>query len=1062
MQSVNALLRSCPSLPVITALAFSFFFIPFFTNASNATQSDFNGDGFGDILYRDTDNLTWRLDLMSGATVISSIEMSSMSSCCGWLFNGSGDFDGDGNHDVIIRNTTSGAWYIYNIDSGSVIGRGYVAIEDATIVGVQAVADFNLDGNADVLLRNEETGEWTMTLLNNRTIVQEYTPNMSTVLSWSVVDAKDYDSNGSPDILIRNSTSGAWYVYLYSGLDITSRGYITTVLPSDLDEQVQGVADFDGDGANDLLLRNLATNAWSIAFMNGLAPKSLSSIGINSSSSWEFNAANDFDNDGYADISLRNPSSGAIYIYFMNGTTILSEGSASATITNTLQATSLIPVSAPNTDVVESENNVPVANAGEDQSVNTGVTVTLDGSASSDSDAGDILSYSWSLSVPSESASTLSKSNTVNPTFVPDVAGSYAATLVVNDGTDNSQSDTVSITATAPTSGSTTITTTTQITNSFSENRFDASTKLNRDARPYVWVDFIDHDNDGTSDAALLQSNGVPSTYDYDHTTSDAADISDICFDDPTDGPVSEGGSCYKIEPNVRAFVIPLAPTLASTVTTLQDDDHSGIALSGATFEIPTAPNQSGSGYAVTNDYPNGWEVLDDCNGHAGTGGAPYHYHGDPTYPNNDGNNDHTDRASNASQCLPGYDLTIDESTGHGPLIGYMADGFPIYGTDGYDVDSNNPLDSCNGHDSVTSEYPDGTYHYHALSAEVATATGLPPLPECLSGQAWLIPRYQSPELTNSASGQDTSTQTTAVSTNTTVNATLVESTFLAARFSAKINPSADARPYVHANFIDWDHDGTSDAAILQTNGVPSTYDYDYTTADSSNISDICFDDPNSGPDVGCYPIEPSNRVFIIPLNPTLGTAADSGADDHNGVAISGATFETPTAPVEFSAGYAVTNEYPEGWEVLDDCNGHSGFEGAPYHYHGDPSYPINDGVNEHTLAATDAADCLPEYTLTVDSETGHGPLIGFMADGFPIYGSDGYDIDKKNNNIDDCNGHTGETPEFPDGIYHYHALNLDAVTSPGEDRRELPPLPECLSGEVLVLPNYQSPELND
>lgn len=292
--------------------------------ASETVVADFNGDGLGDILYRGESDLAWRIDIMNIQGIEASYSDMKMSTCCGWLFNGSGDFNNDGRTDVIIRNIKSGRWYIYNIDANRVIKNGYVPIEDAVVVGVQAVADFNNDGYADVLLRNEETGEWNMTLLKNRVIQQELSPPMSKVLSWNIVDAKDFDGNGSDDILIRNSISGAWYVYLYDNTDIIKRGYIRT-LTSDLREQYRATGDFNGDGNFDVLMRNLDTGAWSIIYMNGLTPISTEYVKLQSSSSWVINSVNDFDADGFSDISLLHTETGEVSISLWNGEQAKSE-----------------------------------------------------------------------------------------------------------------------------------------------------------------------------------------------------------------------------------------------------------------------------------------------------------------------------------------------------------------------------------------------------------------------------------------------------------------------------------------------------------------------------------------------------------------------------------------------------------------------------------------------------------------------------------------------------------------------------------------------------------------
>jgi hypothetical protein len=93
-------------------------------------------------------------------------------------------------------------------------------------------------------------------------------------------------------------------------------------------------------------------------------------------------------------------------------------------------------------------NSAPVANAGPDQTVETGATVTLDGSASSDSD-GDALTYAWSFtSVPDGSTSSLADATSVTSTFVTDIDGTYVVGLIVNDGEVDSERDSVSISST--------------------------------------------------------------------------------------------------------------------------------------------------------------------------------------------------------------------------------------------------------------------------------------------------------------------------------------------------------------------------------------------------------------------------------------------------------------------------------------------------------------------------------------------------------------------------------------------------------------------------------------
>ncbi len=89
-------------------------------------------------------------------------------------------------------------------------------------------------------------------------------------------------------------------------------------------------------------------------------------------------------------------------------------------------------------------NVAPVADAGADQTVDAGDTVTFTGAGSSDSD-GTIASYVWTFTYDGAAQELTG----VSPTFVFAIAGSYTVTLTVTDDDGATDTDTVAITVSA-------------------------------------------------------------------------------------------------------------------------------------------------------------------------------------------------------------------------------------------------------------------------------------------------------------------------------------------------------------------------------------------------------------------------------------------------------------------------------------------------------------------------------------------------------------------------------------------------------------------------------------
>jgi len=102
--------------------------------------------------------------------------------------------------------------------------------------------------------------------------------------------------------------------------------------------------------------------------------------------------------------------------------------------------------STPDSVMVVVGNRAPVANAGVDQSCEPRQQISLNGSESYDLDQDDVLSYSWRQI--SGTSVELSDANTLTPGFTPLIEGEYVFELIVNDGTDLSPPDTVTVSCT--------------------------------------------------------------------------------------------------------------------------------------------------------------------------------------------------------------------------------------------------------------------------------------------------------------------------------------------------------------------------------------------------------------------------------------------------------------------------------------------------------------------------------------------------------------------------------------------------------------------------------------
>lgn len=183
------------------------------TNWALQTVGDMNGDGQADVLLRNAtlgQNLVWYMNI-GGQSIKSEALIGRDIADANWSIAGTGDMDGDGKTDIILRNQAADqivAWYMDgagNILSESLVGRGF----GDNNWKIEAMADFNGDNKADILLRNRISGQNLLWEMDKATILAEslFGRDIPDV-NWNIEGASDFDSNGTVDVLVRNGAAG--------------------------------------------------------------------------------------------------------------------------------------------------------------------------------------------------------------------------------------------------------------------------------------------------------------------------------------------------------------------------------------------------------------------------------------------------------------------------------------------------------------------------------------------------------------------------------------------------------------------------------------------------------------------------------------------------------------------------------------------------------------------------------------------------------------------------------------------------------------------------------------
>ncbi|WP_157382800.1 FG-GAP repeat domain-containing protein [Nonomuraea coxensis] len=238
------------------------------TISAALSKPDFSGDGKADVIVRNASTKNLHLYQGNGSGGFKAGTGDQIGTNWGAfdVIFSPGDFNGDGKADVIARNSSTKDLHLYlgNGSGGFKAGTGdQIGTNWGAFDVIFSPGDFNGDGDADVIVRNASTKDLHLYLGNGSGGFKAGTGD-AIGNNWGAFDTifspGDFSGDGKADVVVRNASTKDLHLYQGNGSGGFKAGTGDAIGNNwGAFDTIFSPGDFSGDGKADVVVRNAST-----------------------------------------------------------------------------------------------------------------------------------------------------------------------------------------------------------------------------------------------------------------------------------------------------------------------------------------------------------------------------------------------------------------------------------------------------------------------------------------------------------------------------------------------------------------------------------------------------------------------------------------------------------------------------------------------------------------------------------------------------------------------------------------------------------------------------------